>query len=217
MGRGAGNFYQEDGSVLLGTVTDFTVLHDSVIKNVLRNVVRAATVLVDGFPDERSVGDIQFLGERFRSHSYFGPHVIVCGKKRYVRVHVGILKKTAHTCTVVVQQFEIRPPGVFLVVVTAVSDPSRESRLGGIVIESVPYGMGDSGFCGHIGPDFDKLEGCGEYLVGIGHFLAADKTLSCKVSGGRHVLVNHCVSASATVILIAHFLPYAVSQVVRGP
>ena len=213
-----GNLDQEEYAVSFGTVAEFAVGADGgVLDDIFAHIVGTATVLVDGFPDQRGVGNVQFNGEGFLLDTHFAPHIVVGGQQGDIGVHIGILQQAAHAGAIFVQQVEVRPVRVALVVEAAVLHPAREGRFGGGVVEPVPDRMGDAGEGGHIGSQFDEFQRGAEDLVGVGHLFGAHQPFARQVGRRRDVFVNHRVTAAAPIILVAHFLAQTVFEPVGGP
>ena len=215
--RNALHFRKEDDSVLLRSVAELALPYLTVVEYDVGHVVRSTSALVHCLPDKGSIWHVELYRERLGLHAHLGPHIVVCRKNADIRVHIDILKHAAHPRAVVVQQPEIRPPGIVLVIEASVLHPARIRSVLRGVVESVPDGMGNSGKRSHITAVLEKFQRSCKDLVGVGHFLGADEALALQVRGGRYVLVNHRVAAATAVVFVPHLLAYAVAQPVGGP
>ena len=135
----SGDFYDEEGSIFLGTVAELALPDSSILEYGLADIVGSASCLVDGLPDEGGVGNVKLHRERFGLHAHGGPHVVVGRKDGDVGVHVRILELACKPGTVVIEILYIGPPGVPFVVEGSVLDPTRELSLKWRIVESVPH------------------------------------------------------------------------------
>ena len=193
------------------------IAHVAFLDDALAEIVGAAAILMDGFPDEGSIGHVEVAGERLGLHAHLGPQVGVGGQYGDVGLHVHILQDAAHAGTVVVQILPVGEPCVLLVIVAAILDPSGECHIARTVVEAMPYGVGDTREGRHVGAYLDKFERSIEDEVSIGHLLTTYETLAGKMGCRGHILVYHRISAATAVVLVAHLFTQTVAQPVGSP
>ena len=181
--RGSPHLHGEEHAVLLGAVAELPLFHGGPFQDAFGDIIGPAAVLVDGFPYQGGIGHVQLHGEGFRLHAHGGPEVCIGGEDGYIRVHIGVPHQRSHAGPVVVQKLEVRPPGVFLVVIASVAHPAREGSILGRVVESVPYRMGDAGDARHVGTHLQVFQRSGEHIVGIGHLLGTHQAFSLQMGG----------------------------------
>ena len=70
---------------------------------------------------------------------------------------------------------QVRPPGVILIVIGPVTDPTRERRFGRRIVEPVEHRVRNARKDAVVGAQLQEFERRSEDEVGVGHILGADR------------------------------------------
>ena len=208
---------EENRPIGFRAVAELAAADGRIADDFVGKVIAAVPVFVDRLPHQREPRHVGTFGKRFVLHPHRAPHIGQWRQHADVGVHIRLLQHGRQPPFVIHEMVQVRPPGVILIVIGPVTDPTRERRFGRRIVEPVEHRVRNARKDAVVGAQLQEFERRSEDEVGVGHILGADRAAAGEMASRRHVFVDHRVAPSAAVILVTHLLAEAVLEPVGRP